>query len=251
MYFKIFLSFVCLSVCLQSVVASRKVTLTVNPNCTTCDKPDPKSGSYTNLVWAKLVGDQDEIHFLYSTIDSFTILAFKTNLSASLSIDWNSLLSKNVSQIYNSIKFTPAPIESAGYSVPLIYEYDDQDGAGDMTKIPNNSSYWVLHETQSLVWNRVNVTGSSLINFEGKYSSSSNGSIRFVIKLYGEDSKRDSDLPHLLSDSGSSVVDFVLDSLDPEFKDSKFAINVALLSNFGNFIQETKKTLDDEYTPGD
>jgi len=48
----------------------RVITVTVNPNCTICN--DPVNGSYYNLVWVKLAGQNDEVHFLYSTLDSLT-----------------------------------------------------------------------------------------------------------------------------------------------------------------------------------
>lgn len=62
--------------------------------------------------------------------------------------------------------------------------------------------------------------------------------------------KRDTSLPHLLLNPESTSVDFVVDSLVPKFNLSKLALNIVMMSNHDNVVKESKRNLDDEYTPG-
>jgi len=237
---------------ISSITAAqdRVITVTVNPNCTICN--DPVNGSYYNLVWVKLAGQNDEVHFLYSTLDSFTIMTFRTNLSSKLNITWENLLSKNSTLVQNSIKFDPVPLEESGYVVPVVYEFNDFKGQADMNSkdLPNNASYWVHHFTGSLVWKKFNQTSSNSGFFEGKTSEKANGTFRFRVKFPGKDNERDKDLPHLLLNSEASSINLEIDSLDPTFKDSKFGLNIVMLSKYENLSRTSLRTLDDEYTPG-
>ena len=44
-------------------------------------------------------------------------------------------------------------------------------------------------------------------------------------------------------------VDFIIDSVDATFKDAKFALNVLFLTKHTQVSMDSKRTLDDEYTP--
>lgn len=238
------------AICSISAAQDRVITVAVNPDCTKCNTS--VNGSYYNLVWVKLTGQNDDIHFLYSTLDSFTIMTFRTNISSKLSVNWENLLSKNSSLVQNSIKFDPTPVEEAGYVVPVVYEFNDFKGQADMNSpdIPNNASYWIHHLTDSFVWKQFNQTSSNSGFFEGKTSAQANGSFRFNVKFPGKDNERDKDLPHLLLNSEASSINLEIDSLDPQFKDSKFGVNFVLLSKHENMTRTSLRTLDDEYTPG-
>jgi hypothetical protein len=60
---------------------------------------------------------------------------------------------------------------------------------------------------------------------------------------------RDNDLPRLLLNPESVSVDFVIDTVNASFKDSKFALSVVFLSANQLARMDNKRTLDDEYTP--
>ena len=249
MYFKNILYLFVLINCAQYICAeARNVAVTVNPQCPDCDTPT--NGSFTNLVWVKLQGQTDELHFMYSTIDSFSIMLFRTNLSSNLTINWTSLRSNDPKSIYNSIKFSPVQLEMAGYSIPTIYEFNDQDGVANMSKISNNESYWVYHKTEKLIWDKYVPMSNTSGSFVGKNSNGSNGTFKFNVRFLGVDNKRDINLPHLLMDSQSSAVDLILDSLEPTFTDSKCGVNMVMFTTYQNTSSTFKKTLDDEYTPG-
>ena len=239
----------CLIICFTASVSAEKRTVSVqiNPFCDErCD--ELVNDSSVNLVWIKLEGKNDTIHYLYSTIESFTIMAFRTNVTSNLEVDWNAYLNKNKS--FGSIRFKPAPFDYFGYSIPYIYEFNDVNGVANMTEIPNNASYWRIYETRSLRWSKFRSLTNESGLFEANLSNNQIGVFRFVIKYPGVE-KRDADLPHLLLNSESNLIDFIIDSIEPSFVYSKFAINFVLFNGRGMSASLKKKqTLDDEYTPG-
>jgi hypothetical protein len=243
-YFLLCLTFVGIA-----LAADRTVDVQINPNCDACGKIDT-TGTYNNLVYVKLTGADDLIHILYSNIDSFTVMLFKTDLDSKLTVSADDLLSKNATRMLNSISFSKAPLESCGYSFPIIYEFNDDNGTADMNKIPDDMDHWFLHKTSDLKWNQFKMVDNSSGVFEG-IEPNMNGSYKFVVKFPGKDI-RDKTLPHLLLTPESSTIDFVLDSLVPRFNSTKFGIGAVFLADMSKnaVSKSSEKTLDDEYTPG-
>lgn len=74
--------------------------------------------------------------------------------------------------------------------------------------------------------------------------------------MHGEGG-RDEDLPHLIYNTNMTQLNFVLDKYTPAFANSRFALEVAVISNSSVHddlpdemsIEETK-SIDDEYSPG-
>jgi hypothetical protein len=127
----------------------RKVEFALNPQCAV-QKGQECDSVY--LAYFKGTGTNDTIHLMYSTIKTFSILIFKTSPDTNLMLDWTRLLSDNVSEMYDSIKFSKEPMEKAGYALPYIYEFNDTDAKADMTTVPNNELYWVKYKTEDLIW---------------------------------------------------------------------------------------------------
>lgn len=96
-----------------------------------------------------------------------------------------------------------------------------------------------------LNWVKKNIIS---IFIKGFYKET-NGTFRFKVRYPGLD-KRDVDLPHLLLNSQSSSIDFTVDAIESRFNHSKFALNIIFLINHPSISVETKRSLDDEYTPG-
>lgn len=231
---------------ISNIYCDRTIEVVLNPNCNECGKPD-ENGSYNNLVYVKAIGSNDTIHMMYSNIDSFTIMMFKTDLNTTVSINSTDLLSKNASQMYNSITFSKPPTESFGYAFPIIYEFNDTNGDADLTKVTANQT--LSHLTSNLVWKPYKENSNTSGVFEGTYGgSNSNGSFKFVLRYLGK-SLRDDELPRLLLNAESVSIDFVIDQINATFKDAKFALNVVFLSNYQQAKLDSKRTLDDEYTP--
>lgn len=134
--------------------------------------------------------------------------------------------------------------------MPVIYEFNDEKGDANMSKIPNNDTFWVRHLTESLVWKPFNLSSSKQSGFFEGQQQNANGTFRFNVKFPGKDNERDKDLPHLLLNSDASSINLEIDSLAPKFKDSKFGLNIVLLSKYETVSRSSQRTLDDEYTPG-
>lgn len=144
-------------------------------------------------------------------------------------------------------------IEKSAYIVPMIYEFEDQDGKADMTQVSQNASSWTHYPTSSLVWSKFTEFPESLGVLEGKASvdtmnGTSPNSFKFVIKNRGTDS-RDKELPHLLLTPQSTSVDLIID-VPAKFHLSKFGAEIMMMSGASTFSSEVKTSMDDEYTPG-
>lgn len=227
----------------------RSIDISFNPGCDLIECTNQTAAnSSINLLYLKATGSQDVIHTLYSTIGAFTILLFKTSLNATLNINWTELTSNDVSTMYQSINFSENPSESTGFVIPTIYEFNDTNGQADMTKVPNNSSFQIVHNTSSLDWQYVNATAPSIGSFVGKVKGV-NGTFKFVLRYYGQE-KRDNSLPHLLVSPETTSIDFVIDSYQSIFNYTKFGISIVTASNLNGISLNNKKSLDDEYTPG-
>jgi hypothetical protein len=205
----------------------------------------------TKLVYVKATGSSDTLHLLYSNIGAFSIMIFKTNLDSILSINWTNLLSNNETIMLNSIEFTVQPNQSCAYIIPKIYEFNDIHGTANLTKIPNNSTFWNVRETSKLEWKFMNSTVDNTIGYftSKDNAGSNNGTFNFYIRYYGEE-KRDIKLPHLMVSKDSTSIDFIVDSVPSTFNQSKFGINIISVSDLQNYDLKKVKSLDDEYTPG-
>ena len=169
----------------------RKVDVVLNPGCDIdeCKKPRNDS-SYYNLLYVKATGDNDIIHAVYSSIDTFTILLVRTDLKTELNVNWTKLISHDF--INESISLSGGkPIEISGFAFPTVYEFDDVNGKADMNQIPNNDSYWVKYETTNMLWNSFAFDSTKKIigTFES-FSHDANGSFKFNVRYPGA-TKRD------------------------------------------------------------
>ena len=234
------------AICLNGVysVEMRNKTVSYNPGC---DIDDCKKA--TQLVYIKASGMADALHVLYSNIGAFTIMMFKTDLDSNININWTNLLSNNNETMFNSIQFTKQPNESCAYVIPKIYEFNDLAGSADLTKIPNNATFWNVRNTGNMEWTFMNSSAENTIGMFKSVDAASNGTFSFQIRYYGEE-KRDSSLPHLQVSMDATSIDFIVDSVAPTFKESKFGINIFAANNLESIQLKNFKSLDDEYTPG-
>ncbi len=144
----------------------RTVQVITNPDCDQCGKPNNTTGSINNLVYVKSTGSNDTIHMLVSNIDSFTILLFKTELGANLTVNQTELLSHNASRMFEAITFSKPTQEAFGYSFPVIYEFNDIQGTADIT---TNGTQVVPHLTSDLVWKPFSQTSNTSGSFQASY----------------------------------------------------------------------------------
>ena len=80
--------------------STRKMEVEWNPQCNSRPECDSvQNGSYVNLVYVKATGEQDIVHYFYSTIKSFSILIFKSDLKGKVQIDWDKILNDEPNSI--------------------------------------------------------------------------------------------------------------------------------------------------------
>jgi hypothetical protein len=243
------LALVFVSYCLLAFIQAedRKVEISLNPACniSNCSQPN-ENGSYSSLLHVKLTGQNDAVHLMYSNLGSFSVMLFRTSPNAQLTIDWLNLLSGESALMLGSIKFNEQPLDTAGYEFPSVFEFDDRNGTADMTKTPANDFF--EHKTSNWVWKEFKTQNDTSGVFEAFYPNL-NGSFRFVLRYPGKED-RNTDLPHLLLNDQSSSIEFVIDSIEPRFNMSKFGLNVVYLTSLNQVQTSSKRTIDDEYTPG-
>lgn len=164
---KILIGVLCLIVGF-AVAEDRKVDVIWNPGCDgthQCNTTNDR-GSYSNLVHVQLTGSTDVVHLLYSDISSFSVIIARTNLTTTLIVDWDKLLSGNESQMVDAIQFSEHPLESSGYLVSSIYEFDDANGTADMSTVGFNQTF--AHLTKNLIWKKFSSNSSDNFGvFEG------------------------------------------------------------------------------------
>ncbi|RMZ95812.1 glycosylated lysosomal membrane A-like [Brachionus plicatilis] len=244
MFIRLFFSFFVSFALFNSIRTDRQVSVLWNPECSDprCKEPS-ENGSFVNLVYVKLTGQSDIVHLMYSNIQSFTIMIFKTSPNAKLILNWEKLLSQNSTIMKDSIKFSEKPIDFGGYEIPSIFEFIDYNGNADMRK--SNETYTYL--TRDLCWKKF-VSNESAGVLEA-FVPNMNGSYKFLINYPGKE-ERIKVLPHLLLKPESSSVEFQIDSVAPKSKYSKFGTNIVFLTDSIDLSVSSKRTIDDEYTPG-
>lgn len=223
----------------------RQVSVTLNPDCSDPKCKDSTNGSYVNLVYVKLTGQNDIVHLMYSNIESFTIMLFKTSLSAKLTIKWSDLLSKNSTLMKNSISFSENPIDLSGYEIPSIFEFIDYNGTADMRKSNETYTYF----TSDFHWKKFVSNDSENFGILEAFNPNENGTYKFLINYPGKE-QRIKVLPHLLLKPESTSIEFQIDSVVPKSKYSKFGTNIVFLTDSIDLSIFSKRTIDDEYTPG-
>lgn len=218
---------------------TRKITTEWNPGCDQPECGPVQNGSYLNVVYVKATGEKDEVHYLYSTFEAFSVLVFRSTLGGKLSIDWKHLVAYEA----NNITVTGAEIlEKSAYIIPYFYEFEDKEGVADMTK---NITEWKYFPTRNLTWSKFTPVDGSIGYLEGK---TGNSTFKFNFRNKG-DASRDTSLPHLLFTPETTTMDLVIDS-PATWHLSKFALQFLYLSNAQESVFSSKKTMDDEYTPG-
>lgn len=78
---------------------TRKIEVEWNPQCDRPECEPVQNGSYVNLLYVKATGEKDIVHYFYSTINSFSILLFKSDLKGKVQIDWEKVLQDKPSSI--------------------------------------------------------------------------------------------------------------------------------------------------------
>ncbi|XP_070542844.1 glycosylated lysosomal membrane protein A-like [Ptychodera flava] len=233
--------------------SERKLSIEYNPNCTIAVCKN--STDNKNLVYVKAVGN-DVIHYLWSSIGAPTLVLATTPNNTKLHVNWEKLMSSGESN--TAIEFVPNDVI---YSMAMVFtrmfEYDDVNDTSVISKCPRCNMKSLLLE--DLKWQDMNITinettHSAVLNTTlYQPSIKGNGTISIQFTAYGE-KDRSKILPHLQYTANTTQVDFTIDSLEPAFNSSRFALEVLAVSGQKNpkedIIKQMTKSIDDEYTPG-
>ena len=261
--FLLFALFCTLNAVSAESIEQRSVEFFANPNCVdgecTSDNTSDEL-SPNQLLYARSTGQQDIVHILYSTIGSFTVLMFKTNVTTTLSIDWQMLVNSTdinppTGRIQSAIEFSEPPVSMSGWSFPTIIEFDDASASADLT----NATRIVEHSTGGgRSWTLAATSNTSYV-FETPaaftttdQNDTDEAKFKFCIQYTGT-RQRDTQLPRLLLTPTSSSLELVIDSVPTHFNRSKFAFTTIFLTSAvpaGNVSLTETDSNDDEYAPG-
>ncbi|XP_064620459.1 glycosylated lysosomal membrane protein B-like [Lineus longissimus] len=237
--------------------SNRKVSMKFNPGCNMTVCTSGVNGSFVNVAHVSAVGSQDSLHYVMSTIGKPTVLVARINNQLKdLSINWEKLLSKNISDLHNSVTFDPEPIYSFAVVFNRLIEYNDTHDDSTLAKAWSNSTK--VHNFPEFKWSsaeKESNTTSQTIVFKTSPESSNffeNGSLSFSIRFFNRTGREDS-LPHLLFNDNMTMFDFTIDHMKPSYTNSRFALEMIMVTSDkpdDKMTVITKKSLDDEYTPG-
>ncbi|XP_046332564.1 glycosylated lysosomal membrane protein-like [Haliotis rufescens] len=260
----------CLLFLIATVSCKRTVTTQLNYMC---DVPECKTGvngSFANLVYVRAQEESDVLHYAISTIHIPTILVIHTrgDANSKLNVDWEKLM---VEDEFTNDSISVSDPNTVVYSYAVVFtklhEYNDTADAADLNAYPAwNSTERVVRDFDNFEWmeasavkgekNAFVFNSTVLVNstndmFGHDAPQNYTPSLSFTFRVFDEQS-RESSLPHLLYNENVTQFDFTLDNFMPSFSMSRFAVELAIISQSKKedmSIEETK-SIDDEYTPG-
>ncbi|XP_067665535.1 glycosylated lysosomal membrane protein B-like [Haliotis asinina] len=260
----------CLLVLIATASGKRTVTTKINYKCDIPECQTGYNGSFANLVYVRAQEESDVLHYAISTIHIPTILVIHTrgDANSQLSVNWEKLMNE---EEFNNDSISVSDSSKVVYSYALVFtklhEYNDTSDAASLSSYPVwnstkrvvrdfNEFEWmeasaVKGEENSFVFNSTMWTNST-VNMLGQDAPRNyTPSLSFTFRVYADQS-RETRLPHLLYNENGTQFDFTLDNFTPAFSMSRFALELAVISDSHKeemSIKETK-SIDDEYTPG-
>lgn len=242
-----------LNIFANSGQVKRQLYVVLNPYCDVSDCDTSLTGS-TNLIYIRANGENDTIHYLWSTVGSLSMLIARTDLKTNLIVDWESFLSGNCSQ---SISFSSPPYYTAAVVFTKLYEYDDPDNKNDITVVSNDKINPISFTNMTWETAIIQNTSSDEVSANVKISSDvgdiyGNDSIQLSFIAYGYDGHAKK-LPRLLHTPHSFQLELVLDQFNTKYNKTRFVLETLMLSSESpseEYELEKYHSIDDEYTPG-
>lgn len=227
---------------------TRNVSSTFNEGCNIPFCKNSNNGSCVNVFHISARGQNDTIHFVWSSYGALTGLVAQTKNTAVFRIDWEKVKNRSL----NAISFEPkgAVLFSSGVIFSRLIEFDDVSDTAKLTP----ASKIKVKSFEDLQWNNFNMTVSKT-KHSGVFNSSSlakggNGFISLMVQGF-QDNGRGKVLPQLLHTSNSSYFEFALKNISTHFNNSRFALELV-------FVHQDKKnktsfsisrSIADQYTP--
>ncbi|XP_053135009.1 glycosylated lysosomal membrane protein [Hemicordylus capensis] len=223
----------------------RKVSLDYNPGL---------NSSSVNLLHIRAVGQNDTLHYVWSTIGAPTVLLVHTaSGSSALRVNWTKLLSPSPS---GAIRVEPAHsiLYSKAVVFTKVFEFNGTNSS-DLSKA-REGHFYPTYDLANFTWDSLDSTMNETTltaTFRGVGSDPQgtfrNGSLSFRVTAY-EESRRDDPLPRLLHTANSSKVEFILHKVSPRGNHSRFALEILTVEEGGRQQRlESIRSIDDEYTP--
>ncbi|XP_045621214.2 glycosylated lysosomal membrane protein B [Procambarus clarkii] len=242
--------------------------LEVNPDCEgNCSEPW--------LIHVAANGQNDTLHHLWGAHGALSFMVVKTSLDAVMKVNWTELQTpSNV-----SVSFSEIPIHVFGLSIPNLILFNDTDNSG---RFNNSTKEQIIVPMTDFTWEVKTASNSTheagiiieTNTFRGELLPNET-KISVQVAAFGENG-RSTLLPHLLRTPDSAQFDLVLDHLvldlnstdyEPSRKDkatqgisgfinARWALDLVMFCSEekevddSGFKLSTKKSLDDENTPG-
>ncbi|CAK1581306.1 unnamed protein product [Parnassius mnemosyne] len=219
----------------------RTITSKLNPGCEDC-------GLNSTLIYVKAEGLKDTIHQIWDFTQGIpTMILAVGGVNSSIDINWNGSKPNNFSMVGK-------PRYSCATAIDKIYEYNDLEDTGRfdvnhpyrMQALKNVS--WELKES-------VLTSKKVMVRLRGTlHDKERRGTIDMKLD-YVNFTDYARTLPHLIHNANTTLVDISLVNLTTSrhFNSSRFAVHFVLVSKDPNNLSMrsiTRKSLDDEHTPG-
>ncbi|XP_071965675.1 glycosylated lysosomal membrane protein A-like isoform X2 [Antedon mediterranea] len=231
-----------------SEIKCRKLSITYNEDCDIpeCEGKNESSNTF-NLAHVVAVGDNDTVHYLWSSVGGPTILLAVTDHKSQLMVNWKKLLVEE--DVSKSIEFTSVPTYSMAMLVTKLIEFNDTKDTADVSN--PNSNVTMITPLDSINWLNFNDTIDSK-TCSGTFQSirkykKTNSTLSVKVRAYNE-TGRATALPHMQYTENTTQFDFSIKNFPSHFLNSRYAVEVLMVSDKAAELH-VKKSIDDEYTP--
>ncbi|XP_064608524.1 glycosylated lysosomal membrane protein-like [Liolophura sinensis] len=257
------LSLVYLVIFLGTSLCDRKLTTTYNPGCNISACLPNFNGSALNIAYVKAESENDTLHYLFSSVGVPSVLVLKTDPGSgnAIHIDWESLVSENQT-LPGAVSCSQKVLYSFGVAFTKLFEYNDTSDKANMM-FNDDVEEGVVHKFESFLWDAIvdhdkdaklnTVIFNTSVSMENS-TSFMNGSLSLKFTVFNHTGRTQDALPHLLYNDNITQLDFTLNKISPLYKQSRFGLEVVVLSEDSPSSVptdfHTEQSIDDEYTPG-
>ncbi|XP_028282738.1 glycosylated lysosomal membrane protein isoform X2 [Parambassis ranga] len=215
---------------------TRQLSVELNPGA-------PSVPLSSELLHVRAVGNNDTLHFLFSSQGAPTLLLVHTNTSSStVKVSWPQFLARNTS---GSLRVEPE--DSILYSTAVLFsrllEYDDVNDTATPT-----SNFFPPYELQNFSWSRFNLSGPTALVC-GADANFTSGSLCLQLSVF-ESEGHGNLWPRLLHSANASQLRVWLDGVLPRADHSRFLLELQAVSGAAPLSRvDVHQSIDDEFTP--
>ncbi|XP_046854542.1 glycosylated lysosomal membrane protein B-like [Xenia sp. Carnegie-2017] len=205
--------------------------------------PPSNCSQETSLVWVKAKADDNTtIHYLWTTypVPTIVVAYTTTHRDVKLHLNWEKMV--NTSTRDSSLRFEPPVKYSFGFSIPIIYEYND---VHDKAVIQGNKHVVKHAFAKSTKWKVKRDDSKGKVKF-----TTANNSIILVF-VASTSPGREKKLPCEKYTADSCRFSLTMDHVKVATNNTRFAVEINYIYEGDKKPDMAKKRLfDDEYSPG-